>query len=337
MIKKIYAGTRKLMPKSLNGKITQLLYNFDIKPRVSKNNSPLNKGIITFSADFEMAWAFRYSKTQNHNASKLALQERENLPTLLNLFEKYNIPVTWATVGHLFLDKCSKNTEGKAHTEMPRPSFFENRNWSYKSGDWYDHDPCSDVLKNPEWYASDLIDKIIVSKVPHEIACHTFSHIDCTYLNCSRELMDAELKMCKKLAIEKNISLKSFVFPGGTFGNYESLIESGFVCYRKPMRNHIDIPYIDNYGLIAIPSSLGLDRDSYGWSVDFHKKIIRSFIKKTIRSKQVCHFWFHPSMNNWYLKNIFPFVLEEVSKECKKGNLEVKTMGQLGNMFSVNE
>lgn len=328
----LYEKVRELLSEKNKSRVSKLLYITNIKPRINnKKQSCFSKGIVVFSADFEMSWAFRYSKSQNHNAIKLGLQERENLPIFLNLFEKYKIPVTWATVGHLFLDKCAKNKEGRTHEEMPRPFFFENRNWIYKSGDWYEHDSGSNVLKNPEWYASDLIDKIIESKIPHEIGCHTFSHIDCSYDNCSKELLDAELKMCKKLANNKNITLKSFVFPGGTFGNYESLVENEFVCYRKPMKNHIDIPYIDKFGLVAIPSSLGLGRDSFGWTQDFHKKIIISFIKKTISSKQVSHFWFHPSMCKWYLKNVFPFVIQLVAKEAKNGRLEVKTMGALAN------
>ena len=39
-------------------------------------------------------------------------------------------------------------------------------------------DPCTNVINDPAWYASDLVDKIIKADVNHEIACHTFSHLD---------------------------------------------------------------------------------------------------------------------------------------------------------------
>jgi hypothetical protein len=67
-------------------------------------------GLVVFSADFEMAWAFRYSKTLASKAVEIGLKERENVPTLLDLFDKYQIPATWATVGHLFLNECSSRT-----------------------------------------------------------------------------------------------------------------------------------------------------------------------------------------------------------------------------------
>jgi len=97
---------------------------------------------------------------------------------------------------------------------MPRPKLFENRNWSFHSGDWYQHDPCSDYKSAPAWYASDLIDKIISSGANHEIGCHTFSHLDFTYQNCPKQLADAEMDTCLKLAANKGITMISMVFPG---------------------------------------------------------------------------------------------------------------------------
>ena len=325
----LYSKIRSLLSHKNKGRLTKLIYLFNIKPTHNrKNASTFKKGIVVFSADFEMAWAFRYSKTENMNADNLALRERENVPVLLELFEKHDIPITWATVGHLFLEKCNCEN-GNKHLEMNRPKYFENRNWLFQDGDWYDSDPCSNYKEDPAWYAPDLIDIILKSKVKHEIGCHTFSHIDCSYENCEKMLLDNELDRCVKEAKRKDIKLKSFVFPGGTFGNYESLIKHGFTSYRKPSKHNIDIPYIDKYGLISIPSSFGLDKDPYNWSVRFHKTIIRKYIKKTIRSKQVCHFWFHPSMNNWYLENVFPEILNLVYQHRKNGSIDVLTMQQV--------
>ena len=86
---------------------------------------------------------------------------------------------------------------GMAHPGMLRPPYFENEFWRYRSGDWYEHDPCSSVEQAPEWYAPDLIRDILSAKVKHEIACHTFSHIDCSDKHCPPELMEAELAECQ--------------------------------------------------------------------------------------------------------------------------------------------
>lgn len=330
----IYSLFRSFLSNRSKGFLTRFLVETGLKPKVNrKAESPFKKGIVVFSADFEMAWAFRFSKTKNREAVKKGLEERENIPVLLELFHQYRIPVTWATVGHLFLSECSKGTNGLAHPALPRPGYFENRNWNFSSGDWYQDDPCTNVVKDPAWYASDLIDKIISSDVKHEIACHTFSHLDFKYKNCPKVLADAELDECIKHAANLNIDLKSIVFPGGTSGNYESLVERGFICYRKPMKNHIDLPSIDKYGLVAVPSSLGLDKDPYGWTREFHLKMIRLYLEKAARRKLVCHFWFHPSMDLWYLENVMPEVLKMVALYEGSYKIEVKTMGQVAEEY----
>jgi peptidoglycan/xylan/chitin deacetylase (PgdA/CDA1 family) len=331
----LYSEIRKRLSNENKGRLSKFLIISGLKPRANSNViSPFENGIVIFSADFEMAWAFRYSKTFASDAVEIGLNERGNIPILLNLCDKYQIPVTWATVGHLLLHECKPDNDGIAHADMPRPVYFENRNWLYNSGDWYDNDPGTNGIKDPAWYAPDLIEKIISAGANHEIGCHTFSHLDFTYKNCPKEMADAELETCRALAKSKGIRLRSFVFPGGTSGNYESLKEKGFLCYRKPMKDHIDLPYIDSFGLVAIPSSLGLDKDPYGWSKEFHLKMIGKFLEKTMKYKLVCHFWFHPSMDAWYLDNVMPEVLKMVGEFRDNGKLRVMTMGALADEFS---
>jgi len=326
----LYSKIREKLSNDNKSRLSKFLVISGIKPKINtKVRSPFKEAIVVFSADFEMAWAFRYSKTLASKAIEVGLKERGNVPILLTLFDQYQIPVTWATVGHLFLNECKRDERGITHSEIPRPSYFENRNWLYNSGDWYDHDPGTNVIIDPAWYAPDLIEQIISAKAKHEIGCHTFSHLDFSYKNCSKEMADIELEKCRTLAENKGIYLKSFVFPGGTFGNYESLKENGIICYRKSMNNHIDVPYIDSYGLVAIPSSLGLDRDPYGWSKEFHLKMIKKFIDKTAKHKLVCHFWFHPSMDLWYLENVMPDVLKMVAEYRDSYKIQVRTMGQM--------
>jgi peptidoglycan/xylan/chitin deacetylase (PgdA/CDA1 family) len=327
---RIYSDFRKLLSNRNKGRLTRFLVNSGLKPQVNKQVvSPFKTGIVVLSADFEMAWAFRYSKTKASQAMNKGIEERRNVPVLLAMFNKNQLPVTWATVGHLFLNECKRNKEEKAHADMPRPSFFENNNWLFDSGDWYQHDPCTRYENSPAWYAPDLIDQIIQSEVKHEIGCHSFSHVDFNYMHCQKELADAELDACIKLAGEKGIRLKSIVFPGGTAGNFKSLVDRGFLCYRKPLKNHIDMPYIDPYGLVAIPSSLNLDKDPYGWTKAFHLKMIRKYMEKIIKSKLVCHFWFHPSMHGWYLENIMPEITGMMGEYNASGKIRVLTMGQL--------
>jgi len=326
----LYKFLRKVFPTQWHGLLTILLYDLKIKPTINRKvETPFSKGIIVLSADFEMAWAFRYSKTNGKIAEVMGLRERENVPKLLTLFEKYQISITWATVGHLFLDSCSKEQGSNAHPMMPRHSFFENSNWSFSRGDWYQHDPCSNYKESPAWYAPDLIDQIIQSPVGHEIGCHTFSHIDCTDKNCSSELFDAELTVCIELANKKEIQLKSIVFPGGTNGNYSTLKKLGFTNYRKATNYHIDIPLITDDGLVQIPSSYNLDRSNRNWSAKRYIRMANSFVSMASKHKMVAHLWFHPSMDKWYIENVLPSVLDYIRKQVDENRVEVLTMSQL--------
>lgn len=328
-----YSKIRSILSDSNKGKLSKLIIRTGLKPSVNRySKSPFKNGIIVFSADFEMAWAFRYSKTVS-DAERMGIYERENFPKILNLFNENNIPVTWATVGHLFLESCSISENGIKHPEMPRPLYFQNKNWIFNTGDWYDHDPCTNYSNALAWYAPDLVRMIINSDVNHEIGCHTFSHIDFSYENCPNELAVSELDMCINQSKQYGVSIKSMVFPGGTFGNFEILKQKEIICYRKQTRFHIDLPYLDKYGLVVIPSSLILDRDKYGWSQKFHIEILKQFLTKAAKYKQVCHFWFHPSMDKWYLENILPELLSEISNYKNKGLIEIKTMGQLADEF----
>lgn len=328
----IYKFLRKLFPSALHGYLTLLLYFFKIKPTVNRLvKSPFNKGIIVLSADFEMAWAFRYSKTKSDFAEKLGLKERENVPRLLNFFDKYRIPVTWATVGHLFLENCNKASGSIPHPQMVRPPFFDNQNWSYKANDWYQHDPCTNFNESPAWYAPDLIQQIVNAEVVHEIGCHTFSHIDCSHDNCPPELFRSELNACIELGNRKNLILKSMVFPGGTHGNYSILKQLGFTNYRKSTRYHIDLPIIDKDGLVLIPSSYNIGKSQHGFSAKQHIRMAKSFIQKASHERMVAHLWFHPSMDDWYISNVLPDILGYIQTLVKDGSVEVLTMGQLAD------
>src|SRR6185295_7852887 len=81
-----------------------------------KNNAEAS---VSISGDFEHNWAFRAWPPEVRNLK--GTNERTNFPYILRLLEEYAIPVTWATVGHLFLESCERGAGGLAHPNMPRP------------------------------------------------------------------------------------------------------------------------------------------------------------------------------------------------------------------------
>ncbi len=268
------------------------------------------KTVILISADFEMAWASRYSKKNKEDALKIALikanRERININMILEICDHYQIPLTWATVGHLFLRKCKKEN-GIIHKEIPKVRKYYGTYWDFMGEDWFEFDPCSNYREAPEWYAPDIISQIINSKVKHEIACHTFSHIDCRDNICPPELMKAELQLCKSLASQWGIDLKSFVHPGHTIGNLDILVQEGFNNFRTDYRNVLGYPIKHENGLWEFEQTAELVYRKE-WSVDYHIYRYITIIKRAIESNTVCVFWFHPSFDTVVVEKILPEV-----------------------------
>lgn len=276
------------------------------------------KAVVTITADFELAWAWRYSKTVT-NPLERALQkanlEVKNIPIILGLCEKYNIPITWATVGHLFLSECNSRNN-LSHKNIPRLKHFENKYWKYFGKDWFEYDPCSNYRRNPEWYSPDLISKIINSKIKHEIGCHTFSHIDCSEEVCSSEVFEAEVNECKKEASKRGLELKSFVHPGHTIGHLNKLVELGFTSFQSDSGNVLGYPVKHKNGLWELKRTyeFGYRKE---WEIDYHIYRYKKIIDRAIHNKSVCNFWFHPSFNKCFLDDVFPEILEYINNNSE--------------------
>ena len=316
--------------KRCQSSISKTKYALRLKPRVNRHVAETNSGSnpypllykagVVFSADFELAWGWNHAKNSADpvaHALEMARQTRENFPVLLDLFQKYETPVTWATVGHLFLSECAKSN-GKIHPEIVREPHFINTYWSYEKGDWFDDDPVSSVLASPEWYAPDLIQQIIDSPVDHEIGCHSFSHIDFSDQHCPQESAESELNECVRLANQRGLKLDSFVFPGNLVGNLNALKNTGFSSYRYEGPYELDFPRKDSLGLWQIPGGICLEKPPLGWSNEYWVGILKKYVDTALETGTVCHFWFHPSIASNEINGIMEPLLQYLSSRRDK-------------------
>ena len=75
-------------------------------------------GVMVLSLDLELAWG-RFDKLSATVLNAESLEERSHIKSLLALLDRYEIPATWAMVGHLMLDSCTRDQEGgQAHVEV---------------------------------------------------------------------------------------------------------------------------------------------------------------------------------------------------------------------------
>lgn len=334
ILKGTYSRYRDLLPARVRVALSRAVFSISGKPHVDNDGYILLKrAVVILSADFELAWAWRFSKSRRE-PEIMAFRERRNIPVILEKLDQLGLPVTWATVGHLFLEFCERQGV-LAHSSMPRPSHFTNDYWDFTVGDWYSHDPCSSVHDNPAYYAPDLITRIMASDTKHEIACHSFSHCDFSESRSTPELIRAELQACHEAMARFGIHPESFVFPGNFHGHFSILKEFGYCVarFKTNPAKEIGFPEVLPEGMVAIHDTLPFDQAETGWSAPYLRKKFSRYIEKAVQTKSICHFWFHPSIGDDDLYGLMVPVLEQIAAARDQGLLEVLTMNQVPDLI----
>ena len=211
----------------------------NVSHRVTNPSIPLRKGMYTASKqlrgiflldiEIELAWGIIDKKINLEKIRKASLRAKKCLEDLIYLLEKYEIPVTWGILGHTMMNHCERES-GVPHSEMPRPSY----EWLKK--DWYFYDPCKKLTEEPAFYGKDIVDKIInyslETKIPHDIAIHSFSHVLFGNPGCSEEVAEAEIERCLELMEQNHNTIpKVFVFPRGDVGHLDVLRRKGMIAF----------------------------------------------------------------------------------------------------------
>ncbi|MFA6446650.1 MAG: ATP-grasp domain-containing protein [Patescibacteria group bacterium] len=304
----------------------------------------LKKGAFVLSLDFELAWGTRGADHLKNDY----LNTRQAITRLLELFVKYDIKATWATVGHLFLDSCNN------HPEIFAPA------------NWFDIDPHSNIQSDPIWYGKDIIDRILSCPVKQEIGCHTFSHVIADDPACTPEWFRSELIACKNLASSRGLELRSFVYPKNHVAHTSILKEQGIEVFRAPDENwyaglsgilkrlaHV----LDNYlvfpvrsvspkqqdGLTSIPGSYFYPH-ARGWAkylpVSFRVSKVLLGIDRAVKEKKVFHLWFHPfnlASNPDELLRGLDQIFARVAELKRQGLMDQVVMGEIGQLATARQ
>jgi peptidoglycan/xylan/chitin deacetylase (PgdA/CDA1 family) len=272
------------------------------------------RGTMVVSLDLELCWG-RFDKVPVPMLEADASEERIQIKRLLALLDRYEIPATWAIVGHLMLAGCSRHA-GAAHTDvMPRPDY----SWFPK--DWYVHDPCTSAIQSPGWYAPDILEWIRATRVRHEIASHSFAHIYYGDPECSATAARADLTAAVAAASQHDVPLRSFVFPRNQVGHLDVLRAQGIRAYRgaDPTRFrrtkgalYKTLSFLDQLlglppkavraeevmpGLWNIPGNhFYMARNGLRKMIPMASRVWKGKqgIRQAIRTGGVYHLWFHP-------------------------------------------
>jgi len=214
---------------------------------------------------------------------------------------------------------------------MPRPPL--NTRWS---GDWYLHDPCSNLDDAPNWYAPDLIREILASPVQHEFGTHSFSHIDFSKDTSTPELVRKEIGACIEAMEPFGLRPKSLVFCHNHMGYQHAnlLYELGiFVVRHRDPRIRLSYPERTESGVYRIFESMNL-RLSRFYHYPEKAKI---FIDEAIRRGAAYHLWFHPSDEPEVFEEALLPILEYIAERRDQGSLWVATLADLAAYCEARE
>jgi len=245
------------------------------KSYLQKTSSNTSVGYFNLTIDLELAWSrARRGEgcTSRGESLERSRRARENFSALISLSEKHNIPITFAIVGHVALESCA------GHRSPPpfHPCWTEK--------DWYSIDPYTDLATHPDYYGADLIKKIKNSKVKHEIASHSFSHVDLSDSETTPEVAKFEIEESYRLLKEIEPDLTTYVFAKNQPAFLDFIKNTGFTIYRDS-KNH---PIRKNSaGLIEFPLGLWLSPKAHN-----SKDLLRLLAIAT-EKKRIVNFWLH--------------------------------------------
>jgi hypothetical protein len=276
---------------------------------------------ITISIDLELGWG-NWDDMTPDQLVRVETLERDIASKLIEIFDRHQVPATWAFVAALLDPKSAVGRPGPEHC----------------------------------WYAPDVIDKIRAASVSHDIGSHGGRH---AYLDrLPRNEADEDFEFAAEVHKRHGLTCQSFVFPRNRLGDISLLARHGYKVFRGQdkawherirtrsrvagrLANLADklLPIAPEAvqprregDLIDLPGSM-LFMSRNGLRKLAHPAVIanklESGTKKAMRDGGVFHLWFHPS--NFYFRadsqfQLFESFVARAAKLAGEGRLSISPM-----------
>lgn len=274
------------------------------------------RALFNLTVDLELGWSRArrgQSVTSLAESLRRARLAREAFPDFLSLVESYRIPITFAAVAHLAVADC-------AHHRAP--PVFKPYWWG---DDWFAIDPRSSLSEAPYYYGTDLLQKVLVSRAGHEIASHTFSHVDLADDATTSEIAQFEITESRLLLKQFDKNLTTFVFPNNTPAFLAELAANDFIVYRTESNHPLKK---DDFGLWQFPVGLWLSPHSF--SADEIIALLAIAARRKCLINFFCHLYEFAGRRQ--LRNFFQPIFALVNRIREQGFLEVQTMRTIVKM-----
>ncbi len=290
-------------------------------------------GSVVLSLDAELGWGFHDLEDPPENRVESG---RRGWSVMVDLLDEFDVPATWAVVGHLMLEDC----DGR-HADHPAPPGWFRR----ERGSWADREELR--------FGPDLVTDVLEADTDHEFASHSFSHVLFGDERTDRELASAELRRATEIADDWGQTVDSFIYPRNDVAHREVLAEYGVSAYRgkSPTRDGVRgvfdstvrdqsmlvQPELDEYGLVNVPASqflFGFEGPARTvaesiWT-DPMLEVARRGIDEAARSDGVFHMWLHPNnLTSERDDRRMRAILAHLERRRSAGDLTVETMGEV--------
>lgn len=210
-------------------RVSQLRVERDtlISPRGILEGHRLMRPGVFVTVDLEGSLGLDHGKFRH---SIRGFNPRKSTVRLMQLLEKWEIPTTWFSCGHLFLTEC--------HGDHP----YSEVDWD--GVDWFRYDPASIWQKNSSWYLPDVIEQLVDTDL-FEMAYHSFAHM--LYIETSDQSIRTDAEFAETVRKEWNIPFDSIGFTCNEPSRIELLLEHGFKRFRGLVGS------VPDYGVIQFP------------------------------------------------------------------------------------
>ena len=285
---------------------------------------------------------------QRKQYTELFEQGSQTIRELIDLFDTYEVPVTWAVVGRL----VEPQTGIPSRYPYDLDVLFEEINTKLA----YSEVPIR------ERYFPKLVQLLREARTKHEIASHTYNHLHCSKISSQNlEVFQRDLEAMQEVFEAYSLSpARSLVFPRNEIGGLEAINRSSIKIYRAPDQywySGFPKPLIKffrqlDFLLPFTPQTFRVERDSYGNAFvcgsmlyttthTGYKKFIppsmnafrvRRGLDRAVRRREILHLWFHPFNYGFRKEDQFrglESVLRYAAELRSRKLLQTVTMGSL--------
>lgn len=317
----------------------------------------MKKGALIISLDFELVWGV-FDHIEIADKATYFNNTLKVIPEMLNIFDKNNINVTWATVGMLFNENWD---EWHANIPQLTPTYDRAILNPYEYGKKHRNSGYDNFF-----FAPNLI-KDIQSVKGQELATHTYSHYYCLENGQTIEQFNADLQQAVKLATKFKAELKSLVFPRNQFN--KAYLEVCISNQIETVRSNPEKWYWDTTKPETLFSKLAragdaylpMESKSYTWSNIMKENVVcqqasrflrpqnklellnkmrlirvKNEIQQAAKNGEIYHLWWHPHNFGIDTDNAIK-ALSEIIKtfvHCRESyGMQSLTMQQVSNTF----